>query len=550
MRDLCGGGPSFFEWVVEAGYRRVGEEYVKNAAKGVAIHENDYLPRYLLGEYLSYVYGLLASDLPARIRLIHHRQWVIDVIPTTGERYKIVVEDGSTLLAHFVVLTTGHSENQPNTIEQKLARACCKLRVRNPKLKYFRTVYPTTVLNTISADDVVGVQGMGLSTYDVLSELTLGRGGRFDAQPDGQLLYVASGQEPHMILFSRQGLPYCSHGINQKGIDGRWKACFFTNAFIDSKRQCKLAASGSRQLDFAHDLWPTLKKEMGYVHAMTRHGIVMENKADYQLAEEDECAINTLMSPFGEGYFFCQDDYQAAVLHYLSEDLMRAERGNVFDPLKAATDVLRDIRDNIRYAVDFGGLTPESHRDFLMSFCPVMNRIIVGPPKRKNQELLALLSSGIVSLGPGVAPVMEIDEQQARFVLHSTRLKNREIEMFDVLVQARVEIFYPEQDKHLIMRNMLASGLIRPYRNGNYHPGGIDINRHQNVIARNGKVVHNVWALGIPVEGPHFFTFVLPRPFINARSIQDAGKCALQILNRIQAWTQAGQQHAAWTKQI
>lgn len=68
-------------------------------------------------------------------------------------------------------------------------------------------------------------------------------------------------------------------------------------------------------------------------------------------------------------------------------------------PLKASTDVLRDVREALRRAIEFSGLTPGSHRYFMEKFNPIINRVSFGPPLRRNQELLALMNAGIVSLG-------------------------------------------------------------------------------------------------------------------------------------------------------
>jgi len=95
---------------------------------------------------------------------------------------------------------------------------------------------------------------------------------------------------------------------------------------------------------------------------------------------------------------------------------------NAADPVKATTDVLRDVRDTLRYAVDYGGLTPASHERFLMEFSPVMNRVAVGPPKERNVELLAMLKAGIVDLAPGPNPELGFSPADAKFFLRSRAL--------------------------------------------------------------------------------------------------------------------------------
>ncbi|TDR80553.1 FAD/NAD(P)-binding protein [Paludibacterium purpuratum] len=534
-------GPSLLDWARDSGYRRIGRRFVQSGNEGEIIDENDYLPRNLLGLYLSHVYDLLSQRLPENMKLLHPRRKVENIRRLENDRYAISMEGGYTLLADYVILATGHGTNLPDETQQQLEHQLNALRARNHKLQHIATPYPLAGLPSIDADAVVGVRGMGLTAHDVISELTEGRGGRF-IETDGQLHYQPSGREPKIVLFSRQGLPYCARGSNQKGVSGQWQARFFTRMWIDQQRDRQLATTGCRQLDFASVLWPRIRLEMAHMHALTRLGHPpLADAPTVEVAEEDFAAVDRLMEPLDDTRFDGQADYHAAVMDYLRTDLAHAEQGNVDDPIKAATDILRDVRDNLRYAVDFGGLSPASHRDFLEQFCPVMNRIAVGPPLSRNRELLCLIEAGIVSFGPGPMPTLRLDEQQARFVLSSTQLEQPQQTTFDVLINARIDMFYPRQDRSLLMRNMLASGTIRPYLHGDFHPGGLDIDPFNRLIDTGGTVHSRLWALGNPAEGPNFYTFILPRPMVNSRSIQDAGRCATQILTGIRLQTQQSQ---------
>jgi len=537
-------GPSFLHWARASGYRRVANRFIKTDRDGEEIHENDYLPRSLLGEYLTDIYDLLCAKLPDGLRVHHPRRRVDDISKRADGGFCLRMDSGTTLNADFVVLATGHSENHPDTEQLRFYNDTALAQHTNHKLQYFSHPYPLEKLASIAADAHVGIQGMGLTAYDVISALTEGRGGHFIQSADGQLSYQASGREPHMVLFSRQGLPHCARGANQKGVGGQVKARFFTREWIAALRQKKLAHTGSPQLNFAKDLWPMMKQEMAYVHASVRLRLTEHGTSDELPQAEDLMAIDRLMAPLGEGYFDKSEDYLNAVLNYVAQDLEQAEGGNVMNPVKAATDVLRDIRDNLRYAVEFSGLTPASHQEFLQHFCPLMNRIAVGPPLSRNRELQALYRAGLLSFGPGPAPQLDFDTEQARFTLSSTRLQQPSTVCFDVLVRAKLDSFYPERDRSPLVANLLKQQIIRPYRNGDFHPGGIDVNRAQNVIAANGQVQPNFWALGNPTEGANFYTFILPRPLVNSRSIQDAGRCVLQLFSCIEQQQQPEQQHS------
>src|SRR6185312_9286087 len=53
------------------------------------------------------------------------------------------------------------------------------------------------------------VRGMGLNFFDLMVQVTEGRGGRFVPATDGEpLTYLPSGKEPRLVAGSRRGTPY------------------------------------------------------------------------------------------------------------------------------------------------------------------------------------------------------------------------------------------------------------------------------------------------------------------------------------------------------
>ena len=59
-----------------------------------------------------------------------------------------------------------------------------------------------------------------------------------------------------------------------------------------------------------------------------------------------------------------QTHYQAWLAAELADDLAEGELGLQGSVVKQTLDVLRELRDTFRYAVDFGGLTPVHRRFF------------------------------------------------------------------------------------------------------------------------------------------------------------------------------------------
>jgi hypothetical protein len=150
-----------------------------------------------------------------------------------------------------------------------------------------------------------------------------------------------------------------------------------------------------------------------------------------------------------------------------------------------------------------------------------MNRLAVGPPKERIQELLALINAKVIRFHYGPNPKYHLNFHRAKFEVISTSFKAIKDDA-DVLIHARIAMPNPEEDKSELMQNLLRRGMVRPFRNGGFYPGGIQINRNLNIINTEDKVVSTIWALGTLTEGCRFYTFVVPRPGVHSTSIMDA----------------------------
>ncbi|MGF6873442.1 FAD/NAD(P)-binding protein [Paraburkholderia sp. MM5477-R1] len=531
-------GPSLLEWVLEQGYKKLDGRYVISDV-GEPIDENTYLPRAVMGKYLTWVYDKLIEGLPDYVTVFNHRRDAVNIVPLDNDRIEVQLDGGFRIGADYVFMTMGHSLGGKDRFDREMDELVNKGKTGNSHLAYFRMPYPITSLNSISSHAKVAICGTGLTATDAISALTLGVGGKFEKISSARYQYIPCGREPKITVFSRQGLPAGGRAINQKGTYGQYKAKFFTRDFVDMRRQNSLRERGSEQLDFDRDLWPTLKKEMAYVYSSSLKG-EFGDPAIYQVEPEIAAAIDTLMVPMANITFTDQKDYREYVRQHLEDDIADCFGGNVNNPRKAAADILRDIRDNIRHAVDYGRLTPESHRRFLSYWCSISNRVASGPPKERNMEMAALVDAGVVSFF-SPKPDIGYDKARCRFTLSTDRFAEPVTEEFDVLIRAKVDLFEPELSPAPLIRNMLAAGVIRSFRNGDFKPSGIDVDGAVNVIDLNGKVIRNLWALGYVVEGAHFYTYVLPRPYSNSRGLQDAGGAIVTMVRDIAQRSEVGQ---------
>ncbi|WAT01778.1 hypothetical protein [Rouxiella chamberiensis] len=69
--------------------------------------------------------------------------------------------------------------------------------------------------------------------------------------------------------------------------------------------------------------------------------------------------------------------------------------------------------------------------------------------------------------------------------------------------------------------------------NGDYHPGGMAVDRELHPINASGVADENLWAIGFPVEGPHYYTHALPRPHLPSRQFEDANISVKSCLRRL-----------------
>lgn len=525
--------PSLTEWARAHGYRRVGGQFIVAAGEGEEISDADYLPRQLLGCYLAWAAGAVAAALPPSVQFVHLRQKAVDIYPLPDGSYTVELESGFTVPSDYVFLATGHGRNQLSDEEAWFRKFAQDHARYNPRLAYVRHIYPLARLDAIAADAVVGIQGIGLSAHDVVAELTVGRGGRFDG--DGaDLRYVPSGREPTILLFSRNCLPAAARGVNQKGLAGRHPARFFTRAAVAALRATAVRVRGNGQLDFERELLPLLRLEMAFAWRAAASGGPVD--ANGFIATPSELgAIDALLFPLRGRGFADEAEFSAMFARLLHDDLDEARRGNVGSPAKAAADVLRDARAALQDMIEHAGLLPASHRKFLSVYNPAINRVTFGPPRRRNEELLALLAAGVLALGAGPNPVLRIDEERSQFALHTRFLGGASVKHLDALVVARLDAYSPATDDGVLSANLLRRGLVRPFYNGGFHPGGIDIDGANHPVDRAGASNPRLWAIGYPVEGAHYYTHALPRPQTHARAVLDAERCVLALFGAIAA---------------
>jgi len=499
---------------------------------GLGFGPNDYPPRNLHGQYLAAMYEWTKTTLPATCRLHCHKQAVIDIEPRE-ECCIVHAEDGQAIEADVVLLVVGHGKNEisPGSREDQWSRFARSQQERGKNRSYIHFAYPfEKTAGHIQPPETVYIIGMGLAAIDAMKAFTIGRGGKFAAGG-----YSASGQEPHLILGSRLGVPYAARGRNQR--EGQYRGKILTLRTVQELRGRK------KKLDFQEDLMPLILHEMEYVYYSTLKGEAFgeeilkrtdpaERRTFIQanIPGDDIFSWQQLENPLaarftgtgGAPAFSSPEDHRRELLRIIRADVAEARRGNLTSPLKTTVDsVLRDLRDTLRAAVNFGGLTPRALRQFYTQFQRVNNRVAVGPPVESIEELICLIEAGIVELA-GPSPKVGMDEEEGMFFVESEHVAHSRREVHHIL-NGRIHTVDIRKNSSLLFQNLLARGIVRPYVNtygeDEYEPGGLDINEQFEVIGADGSANPRLSCIGIPAEGTVWFNAVDARPDVNSTAI-------------------------------
>ncbi|MFJ8040811.1 FAD/NAD(P)-binding protein [Kitasatospora sp. NPDC096147] len=518
-----GAGPSFGEWIAERA-RTHGEPL---------LGPDDHASRQRYGQYLRAVYRSVLESLPARVEVVELDGRVEHIVPRAGGGHLLRVDLAPFAVPHLieadrVLLATGHPTNQPDGFEYRMLA----FTGRHPGTTYLCGDSAADMAldrNTVPPGSTVAVRGLGLSFHDVVLSLTVGRGGLFELDVDG-LRYLPSGLEPKIVAGSRSGLPVPARGRDRQDPDHTHTPLFLTRRAVAEARARRLAESGSGQLVFGEDVLPLLIREVEHVHqeAHRRSGAT---------TPAEPIDLVALARPFRGELFADSREFESRMLEVMRADLRAAEQGNVDGPLKAALDVLRDLRDVVREAVDFGGLRPDSHvREFRGDFLPLDSLLSAGPPIARVGQLIALIEAGVVEVaGPGVE--FTTDEASGSFLVYSPQV-NGSTRAATTLIDARIPTPDLYRDTSPLTRSLLADGTVGEYLHADeltgeiVYSGGLHVTPAPfRLVAADGTVHRDLYALGVPTEHTRWFTQVgSGRPGLDTLFHRDADAIAADML--------------------
>lgn len=561
-------GPSLYQWAKALGPSALtpgsGVAYDdETLAEARDLGPDTYPTRALYGQYLTWVFqqvtGNAAAHMTVRVhpvRAIALEDYELDCeqdhdAGTAGARPQtVVLEDGTRLTGlSAVVLAQGHVPAKLTDTERELTGFAAR-----HGLTYLAPANPADVdLSSIAPGESVLVRGLGLNFFDYMALFTHARGGVFE-RVDGALVYRPSGREPRLSAGSRRGVPYQARGRNEKGAHGRYFPRLLTAEYIAALHARR------RPIRFAADLWPLIAKEVQSVYyealltSRQDPSLVAEFAASYLDAEPgaaeerllDEAGVGAderwdwerVARPYGARAFGDLAAFRGWLLGYLAEDVRLAQEGNVSGPVKAALDVLRDLRNEVRLAVDHGGLDAASHRDELDQWYTPLNAFLsIGPPASRIEEMAALIDAGILEVtGPGMRVSAEADDPHGPcFVATSSEIGEVRVRA-TVLIEGRLPEIDLRRTADPLMSQLLRTGQCRPFRipaavGEDYETGGLAVSeRPYHLLDAQGAAHPRRFAYGVPTESVHWVTAAGIRPGVGSVTLEDSDAIAEAVL--------------------
>ncbi|MDT9701049.1 FAD/NAD(P)-binding protein [Streptomyces sp. P17] len=546
-------GPSLHEWAAALASGRSGHDcppHVLDEARELG--PDTYPTRAFYGRYLQWAYQRVVQNAPPGLRVTAHTALAValddDPEAEDATLQRVVLDDGTVLAGlHAVILCQGHLPARADPAGREFAA-----RVRRAGLVHIAPANPADVdLGVLSPGSEVLLRGLGLNFFDHMAELTVGRGGSF-SRAGGRLVYQPSGQEPHLYAGSRRGIPYQARGDNEKGPHGRHEPLLLTADRVAELRRTH-AHSG---LDFRADVWPLISREVEAVYyrtLLTSRGHIARAEqlqedflaagsghrekdavlAAYGISEKYRWDWELIARPYRDRRFACPRDFTDWLLDHLRKDVAEARCGNVSGPLKAALDVLRDLRNEVRLAVDHGGLHGDSYRADLDDWYTPLNAFLsIGPPARRVEEMIALIEAGVLRV---VGPGLRVAVDGTGCTAGSPLVPGSEVRV-TALVEARLPAITLRRTEDPLLRHLLATGQCTTYRirtrsGGTYESDGLAVTgRPFRLVDAAGRPHPRRFAFGVPTESVHWVTAAGIRPGVNSVTLTDSDAIARAAL--------------------
>lgn len=520
-------GPNFFEWCLRRNVR-IGEDGLPCGAGGRAVRETDFLPRRLLGEYLLWTFRTLMATAPPNVSVTIHRERAVEAVPRSGPAgFVLRGESGIEATVSRLFVCLGHTGRRSPA--------------GSPAAKEIAAPYPLpAATDAIPPGAATALGGFGLAAMDVLAGLTVGRGGRH-VRRDGRQVYLPSGREPKIILFSRTGIPFRTRPDTTPDRK-KFQPLVLTPAAIAELR----TQTADGRLDFERAVLPLLKQEMLAAYHIASAGLSGDGAAaalrevlsvaaragrldaEFPALAERHGTFSPddhLLLTAPEG--LSGDEYVRWVRNFIEADLAESSKGLARSPIKAALEVWRDLRDVLRSIVDFRGLDEASHEYYFGTVAQLSSRLVTGPQKERYEDLLAVMDAGIAEIFPGIDPTIA-SLPDGRISLRG-KGDAAPVRIIDHVVRARLATpGLIDTDSHFLTA-LGQAGLIRP-RCARYGLDGIDVDALSHPLGAPDGLAKALWIFGPNVEGASYYNHYVPSSGAYSRAFADAHRAAVECM--------------------
>jgi uncharacterized NAD(P)/FAD-binding protein YdhS len=539
-------GPTQYRWAGMVASGEAGGLDDWAVAEARTLRPWSYPTRAFQGHYLGWALDHIVRTAPSGVRPVFHRTRAVALDDRPDGRQSLRLEGrAGPLTVDGVVLSMGHFDVTPTPAQQELGEFAARR-----GMTYLPPANPTEIdLGGIAAGEPVIVRGLGLTFFDYMALLTVGRGGRF-TRAGGRLVYRPSGAEPVLYAGSGRGVPFTARAEVHREVVPRYRPRFLTAEVIKALRD----RAGTGRLDFMADVWPWVARETAWVYYrhLLRGAALTRFEAEFPALPLGTPELDSLLADLvpdparrwdwarldrpadGMG-FGSRREYSAWIRGRLRDDHEQARLGAAGSAVKATTAMLRDLRGEIRQVISHRGIGGTSYREHVDGwFSGLINYIASGPPASRIEELRALADAGVVRF---VGPRMRViaDRSAGAFLACSPAVADEQVRA-GALIEAHLPLTDLRRTTDPLLGHLLGRGMCRPHdipdADGSLvQTGGLDITEgtHQ-VVGIDGVAHPGRFSYGPPVESVQWVTAIGARPHVNSGILLQADTIARAAL--------------------
>ena len=457
--------------------------------------EKKYAPRKVVGQYLQFCYSQIKKYAPNTVTIHEYDKEVIAIKQKQNNsvlQYKKADNSVEELVVQDVMITTGHCSFKGGLQSSQV--------IHNDK-QHINFIYPIhQKLRHITAESVVGIKGLGLTSIDAILGLTEGRGGMFIPEENGSLVYKRSNREPQLILpFSRSGIPM----VPRSGEEflQEYTPVYFTKKKIYDRK------GTDKMIDFEKHVLPLLQQEIVFNYYKVKfkeEGIALTPYTAYDLLknqieqyhkmypnETRFTFYNFLKTP----WLYTNNSSSVNEVTFYEDIIKEALKGEQKSAFFSAAMTWGNVNHIFNDLFSFKKMTPKSYEVFNRTYKGIFNRLSYGPPVDNMNKIVALIKANIIDLRFVAMP--KIENKGEEILLKNNSQKS-------VVLHTMIDARIPSAEVKnwsTLFKNMHNDGIIYPASVGDYTLGGPDINTKGYAINNRGTHLHNICFYGTPTEG-------------------------------------------------